>query len=57
MDSDYPSTQSSSFKIRILELITVHLLGSVFSGTPSTPFEVVFQAHLNRVNEYVITEI
>ena len=49
MDSDYPSTQSLSFKIRILELITVHLLGSVFSGTPSTPFEVVFQAHLKRV--------
>ena len=28
---------------------TVFLLGSVFSSKQSTPFEVVFKAHLNRV--------
>ena len=47
VDSDYCCPQNSSLKNCILVLITVFLLGSVFSGTLSTPFEIVFQAHLN----------
>ena len=50
VDSDHPNSQNPSFKVRFLVIITEYWLGSVFSDTPSTPFEVVFQAHLNRVN-------
>ena len=49
MDSDYPNFQNSSSKIRVKVLNTVFLLGRVFSSKQSTPFEVVFKAHLNRV--------
>ena len=49
IDSDYPNFQNSSSKIRVKVLNTVYLLGRVFSSKQSTPFEVVFKAHLNRV--------
>ena len=49
MDSDYLNFQNSSSKIRVKVLNTVFLLGRVFSSKQSTPFEVVFKAHLNRV--------
>ena len=50
MDSDFPTSKILVLKSGLIKvLITVYLLGRVFSSKQSTPFEVVFKAHLNRV--------
>ena len=55
MDADYPIPNAQFFNLysgtnhSILATVGTGT-NSVFSGKPSTPFAVVFKAHLNRVN-------
>ena len=58
VDADYPIPNDQNLSFLNLYSGTNHSIldtvgtgtNSAFSGKPSTPFEVVFQAHLNRVN-------